>query len=99
MLHQSLRRPFVVLGAGALALGLIVPLAPPVSAQVVSQSSIVSANPENFTPNVLDGKVNAFAQVGDTIVAAGSFTQVQASTGGADADPPEHRGLQRHDGS
>ncbi len=67
----------------ALAGGLLVPLAPAASAQTVAQTTIVSANPANFTPNIIDGKVNAIAQVGSTIVLGGSFTQVQASTGGA----------------
>jgi len=42
-----------------------------------SQPSLVSANPADFTPNVLSGKVKALAQVGPWIVAGGSFSQVQ----------------------
>ncbi len=72
-----------VVGASALAGGLVaVPLAQPAAAQTVAQATIVSANPENFTPNILDGKVNAIAQMGTTIVLGGSFTRVQASSGG-----------------
>jgi len=37
---------------------------------------IVSANPENFTPNVEGGKVDAMVQVGNRIIAVGKFTQV-----------------------
>jgi PKD domain/Malectin domain/Domain of unknown function (DUF5122) beta-propeller len=50
--------------------------------QSVTQNQLVSANPANFTPNVLDGEVDSLAQVGNTIIAGGSFTQVQAASGG-----------------
>ena len=48
----------------------------------VPQSVIVNPNPANFTPNVLNGQVNAIIQIGTKIYAGGQFTQVQASTGG-----------------
>lgn len=60
----------------------VVPLAP-AGATDPPQSVVVSDNPSGFTPNVLDGKINALLQVGNRIVAAGLFTQVQASGGGA----------------
>jgi hypothetical protein len=46
----------------------------------MAQSSVVSANPVDFTPHVLDGTVWALAVVGDTVVVGGSFTRVQDST-------------------
>ncbi|MFI7541421.1 PKD domain containing protein [Actinoplanes sp. NPDC049599] len=46
----------------------------------MAQSSVVSANPVDFTPHVLDGTVWALAVVGDTVVVGGSFTKVQDST-------------------
>ena len=46
------------------------------------QNQLVSAIPATGTPNVLDGEVLTFAQVGTTMVAGGTFTQVQASSGG-----------------
>ena len=64
------------------AIGLVAPLAP-ASATDVPQSVIVSDNPSGFTPHVLDGHINALLPVGNRIVAAGLFTQVQASGGGA----------------
>ena len=36
-----------------------------------------SADPANTTPDVLDGHVNAFAQVGDTMIVGGDFSQVE----------------------
>jgi hypothetical protein len=44
-----------------------------------AQSSVVSADPVDFTPHVLDGTVWALAVVGDTVVVGGSFTKVQDS--------------------
>ena len=42
---------------------------------------VVSANPENWTPNVNDGKVESMVQVGGRIIAVGKFTSVTASNG------------------
>ena len=55
----------------------------PALATDVAQSVVVSDNPAGFTPNVLDGQINALLPVGNRIVAAGLFTQVQAAGGGA----------------
>jgi PKD repeat protein len=55
----------------------VTPAAPATAA--LQQASIVSANPANWTPNVLDGKVEALVQVGNRIIAGGIFTQVQAA--------------------
>jgi hypothetical protein len=54
----------------------------PASAVQTAQPVVVSENPSDFTPHVLDGKVNAVLQVGDQIVLGGRFTQVQAASGG-----------------
>ncbi len=50
-------------------------LATPASADM-AQSAVVSANPVDFTPHVLDGTVWTLALVGDTVIAGGSFTKV-----------------------
>ncbi|MEV4708917.1 delta-60 repeat domain-containing protein [Actinoplanes sp. NPDC049316] len=47
----------------------------------LAQPSVVSANPVDFTPHVVEGTVWAITVVGDTVVVGGSFTQVQDSTG------------------
>lgn len=42
-----------------------------------AQSTVVSDNPVNFTPNILDGTVRGVAVVGNEVVVGGSFTRVQ----------------------
>ena len=46
---------------------------PPVTA------TLTSANPVNYTPQARNGSVRAFAQIGDTIYAGGSFTAIKAA--------------------
>ncbi len=48
-----------------------------------AQATIVSAVPATWTPNVLNGKVEAIAQVGNTIVIGGTFTQIQSPAAGS----------------
>ena len=54
-------------------------LGPAPAAADMAQSSVVSANPVDYTPHVLDGTVWALAVVGDTVVVGGSFTKIQDS--------------------
>src|SRR4051812_13777686 len=42
-------------------------------------SAVVSANPADNTPHVMNGSVNAITQVGNKIIAAGTFTKVSPS--------------------
>ncbi len=75
---MRVRRAVAVVAAvlvGAMVGGFAAAL--PAGAVQVAQSTIVSANPADFTPNVLDGQVLAIAQIGNTIVLGGNFTQVQ----------------------
>ncbi|MEQ4203830.1 PKD domain-containing protein [Actinopolymorpha sp. B9G3] len=46
-----------------------------------AQPKVVSADPANSTPHVLDGHVKAIVQVGDTVVLGGAFTQVSSADG------------------
>ncbi|WP_182883185.1 hypothetical protein [Microbispora sp. H10949] len=48
------------------------------------QPHVVSENPVNTTPHVLDGIVTAFALVGRTVVVGGEFSAVREARGGAD---------------
>lgn len=49
----------------------------PATAAEIAQSSVVNADPANYTPHVLDGEVTSIAQVGNLIILGGSFTQVR----------------------
>ncbi len=62
----------------ALVLGQAVG-APMAGAVSTAQSVIVSVDPANVTPHVVTGQVNAIVQIGNTVYAGGSFSQVRAS--------------------
>lgn len=46
----------------------------------LAQSSVVSTNPVDYTPHVLDGTVWTMTVVGDTVVVGGAFTKVADSS-------------------
>jgi hypothetical protein len=52
----------------------------PAEADIV-QPTVVSTNPVDWTPHVLDGTIWAITVVGDTVVVGGDFTTVANSTG------------------
>ena len=65
------------------AAALLIPAALVGAAPAVADQAhpaVVSADPVDFTPHVLDGTVWALAVVGDTVVVGGSFTKVTDST-------------------
>src|SRR5262245_22150357 len=75
------RRPRAVAIAVVAALGAAsaaVAAVPGVAAPA-THSVVVSADPVNWTPHVLDGQVNAIVQVGDEVIVGGTFTQVRAA--------------------
>ncbi|MFN8234358.1 MAG: fibronectin type III domain-containing protein, partial [Actinomycetota bacterium] len=49
----------------------------PAAAVQIAHPAVVSDDPVNWTPNVLDGRVLAIAQIGSKVVVGGTFTQVQ----------------------
>ncbi|WP_440100399.1 hypothetical protein [Streptosporangium sp. H16] len=57
----------------------VLTLVPPgiAAAGTTKHSGVVSADPANTTPHVLDGIVNAIALVGGTVVVGGSFGEVR----------------------
>jgi hypothetical protein len=71
-----------MLSALVSAVVLVGLVAQPGGAVNVPQPVVVSADPANWTPHVLDGKVDAIVVVGGKVVAGGLFTQVAAA-----ADP------------
>jgi hypothetical protein len=72
--HVSLRP---ALGTAIVLAALSIPLATAGASQAVEHDRVVSANPVDWTPQVLDGKVRGVATVGSTTVAVGDFTQVR----------------------
>jgi hypothetical protein len=60
-------------------------LSPPAPAATVGNSDpqsgkIVTDNPANFTPHILNGTVRSIVQVGQMVVVGGTFTQVRSAT-------------------
>lgn len=78
-----MKKRLALLAAALLAV-TFAPFVGAATAQASEQAypKIVSATPVNTTPHVLDGTVFSIAEVGDLIVLGGSFTQVQAASGG-----------------
>jgi hypothetical protein len=72
----------VLLSALVSAVVLVGLVAQPGGAVNVPHAVVVSADPANWTPHVLDGKVDAIVVVGNKMVAGGLFTKV------ATADDP-----------
>ena len=73
------RSTAILLTAAVVAAGLIGVPPTPVSA-VGETAKLPTANPANFTPNVLDGEVDSIWQVGNTVIIGGTFTQVANAT-------------------
>ena len=75
------RRP-LALTLVLVVLGALVSTGVPAGAVNAAQSQIVSANPADFTPFIEDGQVLAVVQVGNRLIAGGTFTQVKNWQGG-----------------
>ena len=55
----------------------------PASAANPEHSVVVSDDPVNNTPHVVDGRVNTIIQVGNKMIVGGSFTEVRQTANGA----------------
>lgn len=77
---MSFRTALRALIAGLVSVVALCGATLPAQAVQTAQTAVVNPNPVSFTPHVLDGKVNAIAQVGNTINLGGRFTQVRESS-------------------
>src|ERR1044072_8190868 len=59
--------------------GLVIAPSGPAAAVQTQQDRLVSAIPADWTPNAVDGSVQAITQIGNTVIIGGDFTQVQAA--------------------
>ena len=64
-------------GVTAAVVGIILAGATPASALNVPHSTVVSADPANWTPHMTDGTVYKFAAAGNRVYAGGSFTSLR----------------------
>lgn len=74
-------RSFARTFTSALLVAAVATAAIPANAVQSFQDRVVVADPADWTPNVLDGRVNAIVVVGTTGIAGGTFSQVQAPGG------------------
>src|SRR5438105_853304 len=81
--RRARRRSSARWAAAGVAIAIVAAFAPATAhAASVEHSLVVSADPVDWTPHVLDGEVDAVAQVGNLMVIGGTFTQVQDASGG-----------------
>jgi hypothetical protein len=66
-----------VCAAVLLTAGVTTTVATPSQASEPTLDDVVSVDPADWTPNVTDGHVNAMVQIGNRVIAAGSFTSVK----------------------
>jgi hypothetical protein len=67
----------MTLCAALCALAVPLAMAEPAFGLGYAQSKVVSANPVDYTPHALNGRVLAIAPVGNTVYVGGSFTSVR----------------------
>ncbi len=74
-------RVVAALVATLLAIGAVVAAQPAGAVQSGSHNGqlVTATSPSSWTPNVLDGYVSSFAEVGDTMVVGGNFSQISAA--------------------
>lgn len=77
-----MRSRTVALSLAATVIAAVVSVSTPAGAVNTAQAQIVSANPADYTPFIEDGQVLAVVQVGNRLIAGGTFTQVKNWQGG-----------------
>ncbi len=84
---DNMKNTFAVAGTSrvvwlmALVVSILLIGAGAASAVSSPQGQVVSDDPVNYTPNVLDGYVSSIVEIGNKVVVGGTFTQVR-SVGG-----------------
>ena len=64
--------------AGLVMVVSLVALIPsPAAAVQTPESVVVNPDPADWTPDILDGQVNAILQMGSKVIVGGTFTQVR----------------------
>jgi chitodextrinase len=74
---RALPRMASLLIAVLVASSVLTLIPSPAGAVQAPQSFVVNPDPVDWTPNVLDGQVNAILQMGNKVVVGGTFTQVR----------------------
>jgi hypothetical protein len=77
------RRTVAVAGAISLLATMAITATPAAAVNVDQGTQVVTTDPANFTPHVMNGSVNAIVQLGNNIYAAGTFTTVRQTLTGA----------------
>jgi chitodextrinase len=68
-----------ILVAIAVLATLVVVGIPAAQAQPVVHDRVVSDDPANYTPDIMDGSAEAVIQIGDKVIVGGTFSTVQAA--------------------
>ena len=97
-------RPFQIVAAVLATLLVLGTLLGTQSAGAVQPGShngklVTSTSPSSWTPNVLDGYVSSFAEVGDTMLVGGNFSQIAASNDPTPINRPYVFSFQKNSGT
>ena len=75
--HRHPARIASLFSALLVAMSVLTLIPTPVGAVQTPESVVVNPDPADWTPNILDGQVNAILQMGTKVVVGGTFTQVR----------------------
>ena len=75
-------------GHGGLTRSAFIPS--PAAAVQTSESVVVNPDPADWTPDILDGQVNAILQMGTKVIVGGTFSQVRRHGFSVDQHPQLH---------